>query len=297
MSIDVLKAFENPPKPLDYVLPGMIAGSVGAIVAPGGAGKSMLILQIAAQIAGGPDTINLGDYPPGSVVYLPAEDPESTIITRLFSLGRVISPEQRIVVADQLLIESLVGKEVNILDPRWTEALVRIAEGRRLMILDTLRRFHAADENDSGAMSMVIGRMEAIAKKTGCSIVFLHHASKSSAMGGTGDQQQASRGSSVLVDNIRWQGYLAGMTKDEAPKWTTRQFDRAPLTADDARFYVRFGVSKQNYGPPVAEQWLRRGEGGILSPADIMHTQGSQKQVKKASISQTKQTRNSRDDW
>ncbi len=46
------------------------------------------------------------------------------------------------------------------------------------MVLDTLRRFHIEEENASGPMAQVIGRMEAIAADTGCSIVFLHHASK-----------------------------------------------------------------------------------------------------------------------
>lgn len=281
MSIDILAAFQEPPEPLDYVLPGMISGSVGAIVSPGGAGKSMLILQIAAQLAGGPDLISMGDYPSGQILYLPAEDPESTIIHRLHSLGRHIAPEQREIVADQLTIQSLIGYEANILNDRFSDRLKKAAHGKRLLVLDTLRRFHQADENDSGAMAQVVGRMEAIAKDTGCSIVFLHHASKSAAMGGAGDQQQASRGSSVLVDNVRWQGYLAGMTKEEAPKWSNRHFDKAPLDAEQARFYVRWGVSKQNYGAPVAEQWLHRGEGGILSPVDLTPLQNSKESNKK----------------
>lgn len=268
MAIDIMAAFEQPPNPLDYVLPGMIAGSVGAIVSPGGAGKSMLTLQIAAQIAGGPDTIGMGEYPTGEVVYLPAEDPESTITHRLFSLGKQLDPAQREAVATNLTIEPLMGYEVNILDQRWTDALTRIAEGKRLLILDTLRRFHQSDENDSGEMAQVVGRMEAISKATECSIVFLHHASKAAAMGGAGDQQQASRGSSVLVDNVRWQGFLAGMSKDEASQWSTR-IDGTPLDEDDRYFYVRFGVSKQNYGSPIPEQWLHRGEGGILAPAQL----------------------------
>ncbi len=51
--INILEAFAAPPPPLDYVLPNMVAGTVGALVSPGGAGKSMLALQLAAQIAGG----------------------------------------------------------------------------------------------------------------------------------------------------------------------------------------------------------------------------------------------------
>lgn len=78
--------------------------------------------------------------------------------------------------------------------------------------MDTLRRFHQEDENNSAAMSKVIGKLEGIAADTGCSIIFLHHSNKGAATMGVGDIQQASRGSSVLVDNIRWQSYLAGMT-------------------------------------------------------------------------------------
>ena len=121
--------------------------------------------------------------------------------------------------ADGLLIQPLIGSLPNIMAPEWFDGLKRAAEGRRLMVLDTLRRFHIEEENASGPMAQVIGRMEAIAADTGCSIVFLHHASKGAAMMGAGDQQQASRGSSVLVDNIRWQSYLSSMTSAEAEEW------------------------------------------------------------------------------
>lgn len=119
--------------------------------------------------------------------------------------------------------------------------------------------FHIEEENASGPMAQVIGRMEAIAADTGCSIVFLHHASKGAAMMGAGDQQQASRGSSVLVDNIRWQSYLSSMTSAEAEEWG--------VDDDQRRFFVRFGVSKANYGAPFADRWFRRHDGGVLKPA------------------------------
>lgn len=48
--INILEAFAAAPPPLDYVLPNMVAGTVGALVSPGGAGKSMLALQLAAQL-------------------------------------------------------------------------------------------------------------------------------------------------------------------------------------------------------------------------------------------------------
>ncbi|MBV6605796.1 AAA family ATPase, partial [Acinetobacter baumannii] len=155
--------------------------------------------------------------------------------------------------------EPLIGKCPNIMAASWFDALKRAAEGRRLMILDTLRRFHIEAEHASGPMAPVVGHMEALAAETGSPIVFLHHASKSAAMMGSGDQQQASRGSSVLVDNIRWQSYLSGMTQGEAEI----------LGVDDCQrgYFVRFGVSKANYGAPFQELWFRRHDGGVLKPA------------------------------
>ena len=96
-----------------------------------------------------------------------------------------LSAEERQAVADGLLIQPLIGSLPNIMAPEWFDGLKRAAEGRRLMVLDTLRRFHIEEENASGPMAQVIGRMEAIAADTGCSIVFLHHASKGAAIMGS----------------------------------------------------------------------------------------------------------------
>ncbi len=55
MQINILTALSQKPENLDFVLPGLVAGTVGALVSPGGSGKSALALQIAALVAGGPD--------------------------------------------------------------------------------------------------------------------------------------------------------------------------------------------------------------------------------------------------
>lgn len=283
MALDLMVAFTESPPPIDFVLPNMVAGTVGALVSPGGAGKSMLILQLAAQIAGGPDLLEVGELPTGAVVYLPAEDPPAAIHHRLHALGAHFTAEQRQTVAEGLLIEPLIGRCPNIMASDWFDGLKRAAEGHRLMILDTLRRFHVEEENSSGAMAQVIGRMEAIAADTGCAIVFLHHANKSAAMAGAGDQQQASRGSSVLVDNIRWQSYLSGMTQAEAEEWGVDDGQRG--------YFVRYGVSKANYGAPFKECWFRRHDGGVLKPA-ALERQKRQTPAKLKSVA-----RGSNDNW
>lgn len=255
-----LSEFFAEPEPFDFVLPGLLLGTVGAIVSPGGAGKSMFALQAASAIAGGPDLLGL-NLINGKVAYLPAEDPTIALHHRVFALSKRWSMPERQRVRDNLALHSLIGTEPDLFSAHWFDWIESLLDGKRLLIIDTLRRFHKLDENDSGQMAGVISQMEVMAWRKNCCIVFLHHSSKSAVLGGQSDMQQASRGSSVLVDNIRWQMFLAGMTDKEAKE--------NGVDADLRRNFVRVGVSKQNYGSPHPEAFLRRSEGGILVPAEF----------------------------
>ena len=261
--MDVGHAFETPPPPLDFVLPGMKAASVGSIVAAGATGKSMLALQLAVALAGGKDTLGLeaaADWTPGcaDVLYLSGEDPDDILSGRLHSIGSHLDAGQRARVAQHLHIWPLSGVGARLDDYEWRRAIEEGAADKRLVILDTLRRFHEKDENDGGEMSAVISLMEKICLASGAAFLFLHHTSKASALGGTASEQQASRGSSVLTDNVRWQGNLSTMTEKEAA--------RAGIT-DERRRYVRMSFPKINYSAPIGDRWFVRGKGGVLLPA------------------------------
>lgn len=275
MHIDILDCYSTPPKPREYVLPGLIAGVAGSIVSPGGQGKSMLSLMLAHCIAGSVDLLGLGRFKSGPVAYLSAEDGGDVLHERLHAIGARLTLEQRQACADSLLIIDLTQHTPDLLNGtqahEWRAFVERAATGRRLLLLDTLRSVHSGDENDGTDMAVLVGHLRAIAARTGCAIVFLHHASKALAVSGQGDMQQASRGSSVLTDNIRWQSYLAGMTPDEAKKLGIEHERRG--------FYVRFGLSKQNYGAPLPEVWFERGEGGVLAPVELhqVSTKGGRK--------------------
>jgi RecA-family ATPase len=250
MPIDIISALTQRPENLDFVLPGLVAGTVGAIVSPGGSGKSALALQICAQMAGGPDLLGIGITAQAAAAYMPGEDPELAVRHRLFALGEKCDQSHREALSRRLYIEPLESMTVNLMSTEWFDYFMQIANGRRLVVLDTLRIVHQLDENDSGAMTQLIGQMKIIAAKTKCAIVFLHHTSKSSAMNDQGAEQQASRGSSVLVDNIRWQGYLRTMSPADAKEYGVEDGQR--------RYFVEFGVSKQNYGSPFTPVWLRK---------------------------------------
>lgn len=260
--LNIRQAFTVEPPALDFVLPGMISGTVGALVAQGGAGKSWIALELAIAVAGGPDLLEMGIERHGRVLYLPAEDPTVALSHRLYAARHAVEPQAVETLAERLEIVPLMGRAVDLMIPAWADAIQRMAEGARLVIIDTLRRFHSADENSAGEMARLLAVLEHICAETGTSVLFLHHTAKGAALNGGGDAQQASRGSSVLVDNVRGgQFNLSGMSEPEA---RAHGIDLA-----DRRSFTRLVQAKANFGAPMPDRWFRRAEGGLLVPAGI----------------------------
>ena len=280
MSIDILRAMTTEPVPLDFLWPGSgyLAGTVGALVAPGATGKSWWALQAAMSLAagaavagtaqGGADVLDLQPTVTGKVVYLAGEDPEQALLHRLYALGQHITdPAVRDALAENLTIEPIVGKRLNVMDDRQSNGLIRACVGVRLIVLDTLSRIHVLDENSNGDMARLVLQLEFIAVRTGAAVLYLHHVSKGAARDGQLDQQQAARGASALVDNPRWCGYVARMMDSEALAWSDDPASGRPIGTDRRGYFLRFGISKQNYSAMSEDRWYIRTEGGVLVPA------------------------------
>ena len=259
--LDMATAFLVPPPPLDFVLPGLPKSSVGSLVAPGATGKSWVGLQLAASVAGGRDFFNFGFQQYGRVLVVAAEDPTQVLCQRIHTLGEYLTADQRVEVINNVRIAPMLAAGVNLRSDEWVDLICKEGDGYRLIIIDTLSRVHDGDENDRRDASPIMRNLERIAANTQAAVVFLHHVSKSTALAGQSDAQQASRGSSVWVDESRWVAFLKTMDEKEAKKLS--------ISGDMRRSYVRLGVSKQNYGAPVKDRWLQRVAGGVMLPADI----------------------------
>ncbi|MHB8989218.1 MAG: helicase RepA family protein [Desulfobulbia bacterium] len=260
MAIDILAAFDQEPPPIDEVLPGLVAGTVGILAGPGATGKSMWALQAAIAIAGGPDLLQLGVWEKGIVHYIAAEDPESIIIHRLYALGEHIKIDYRTSLSRMLVISSLMGLRLDIMNANHVQQIIDNTAGSRLVIIDTLNRVHALEENSNGDMGQLTAQLEYIARLTGAAVLHLHHVSKSAARLGD-DDQHAARGASALSDNARWAAGLRGMSEGEAAK--------RGISAAQRHKYVRWSVVKCNYSVAPFERWYERREGGILMPTDL----------------------------
>jgi len=283
MVLDIMSAFTNDPPHLDFIWPGFLSGTVGALIAPGATGKSFWALQAAMSVAcnlPGGDTIGIKPKHHGPVVYLAAEDPEPALIRRVHSIGQHLSNDARRAIAENLTLEPIMGQRFDVMSSTGVELLLQKCDGARLIVLDTLSRVHQLDENSNGDMSRLVNMLEYVAAKSGASVLYLHHVNKGSARQGQLDQQQAARGASSLTDNVRWCGYVAKMTKEEAARMSDRPHDKRPIGEDRRGFYARFGVSKQNYDTAHLEQWYKRGDGGVLLPVEMVKSKEEAKTEK-----------------
>ncbi len=277
--LDLRAVLSNPPPQLDFVLPGLVAGHVGAIVAPGSTGKSFLELQIAVGIAAAVP-IAEGAFPvpstSGKVVLLAGEDDCLVLAQRLHAIvARLTQPRSApgaLVPAaadratlvtrlqENLRIHSLQGFRARFTGAAGTPSLaeeLRVdSAGARLLVIDPLRRFHDGDENDSSVMTDIVQTCERIVAGSSAALIIAHHTNKASALNGMGDQQQAIRGSSALTDAIRWQVNLVKMSAREA--------DELKVDAAERGFFVRLETAKANYLAPQPTIWLRRLAGGVF---------------------------------
>ncbi len=262
--LDLRRAVEQAPEPLDFVLPGFKSGTVGALVSPGATGKTMLALQAAVTVSGGPDMLDFASMDAawrrtaGRVVFLTGEDPADVLNGRFHAIGQRLNTAEKQALFDNLSVAPLVGHGADVMTFEWRRWIADVTLNARLVVIDTLRRFHQLDENDGGHMARLLAYMERLCRENSTTVLFLHHTSKAGALNG-GDAQQASRGSSVLTDNARFQANLVGMTTEQA-----KQFD---VDENCRRNFVRLSFPKVNYSAPIPDQWFRRRDGGLLEPA------------------------------
>ena len=259
---------------LDFVLPGLLCGTVGLIVGQGAIGKSFLALQIASAVAlgravgtgGSGESLFEAPAKCGKVVAVFGEDPPAILQDRLNSLRQDLGEIESARLDLEAEFNSATGPDddLRVIVKRaggeisrgpFADRLATMAEGRRVAVLDPLALFIAGcEENDNGYMTYFMRTLGGIAQQTGCSILVLHHAGK--GRDSDGEEWEKSRGASALTTAARLQLNLRPPTHKEA-------YD---LGIDEGQrgFWVRVAQVKANYATPRAPQWAKRGHDGLL---------------------------------
>lgn len=251
---------------LDFVLPGLLSGSVGMIVGQGAVGKSFLAMQIGLAIASG-RTVAGGLWSPGGtgpVTMIFGEDNTEILQERLYWLRQQegIGDEEAERIDESLNVRSGYGIDMRILaktrdglmEGPFYKTLLHMARGQRAITIDPAAFLTDAEENDNGAMTRFMQALQRVAKETGCTIIVLHHTSK----GGEGDREEwaAARGASALTTACRWQVNLRPPSKTDK--------DELGIGDDEHGLWVRVAITKSNYGETPPAGWLQRTRGGIL---------------------------------
>lgn len=270
--LNVRAALTEPPPMLDYVLPGLLAGSVGALVGPGAAGKTMLLMQTACDIAaggavgGGILAADLLCRDGAVVAFFLAEETHAVMHHRIQAAIHAVRDMKQFnsTAACNALVARLsqnlrvyplggagrnarcsVGRSAN-----ETKTMVDACKDARLVIVDPLRRFHGGEENDAAHMSAIVEAFEQLAADTGAAVILSHHTNRSSALAGAGELASAARGSSALTDGVRWQANLSNVSEQFASRLGIAERERSS--------FVRLDIAKANYMKPPASVLLRR---------------------------------------
>jgi hypothetical protein len=249
---------------LERVLP---LGKVGMLVAAGGVGKTMALVQLALSVATGREWLDhFGTPNPGHVLLALGEEDEGEIRRRMYNAAcaMCLTDEQKRVAADRIVALPLAGTSVALTesDGRSTtesatlHALRKRLDGAahdwRLIILDPLSRFAGCDtEKDNNAATRFIEVVESLAmSKGGPTVLLAHHTNKASRLQESESTTANARGASALTDGVRWVANL----------------DR------EGDGLAKIAVTKNNYelcGPSLT---LVRMDGGVLraeKPAEL----------------------------
>jgi hypothetical protein len=237
-----------------------IKGFVSFLVAPGGVGKSALMMVEAVAMATGRELLP-GEKPvrPLRVWMHNAEDDQDEMERRLaatllhFRLtdadlnGNLFLTSGR----DMTLQLARMGRDGPEIVPGVVDALVErlLCAKIDVLILDPLGALHTLPENSNEAANLLSGALREIAHRAGVAVVVLHQAGKAAATDMDAAGAGAARGASAFVDAARVVRQLVRMTGKEAAQLGIADADR--------RDFLRVENGKANLARAEHGRWLQ----------------------------------------
>ncbi len=249
----------------------LIRKFVSATFAPGGVGKSALVLAEAMAMASGKPLLGIQPRERLRVGYWNGEDPFEETERRALAAATLhlldaddlegwlhlgSGREEEVVIAEE------TSSGTVILAPN-VEAIIETIRDLRLdvVIIDPFVSSHRVTENDNNAIDLVAKRWGKIADVTNTAIELVHHTRKTN---GAETTVEDGRGAVSLLNAARSARVLNAMTKDER--------ERAAVKPTEAYFRVENG--KSNLAPPSeGAEWFHianmdLGNGDDFEPSD-----------------------------
>ncbi len=185
------------PKARYIIEPFFEQGTVNMISAPPNTWKSWLLFYFSAHIAQGTKPFDKFETEQSKVMIVNEEDSFRAIQDRFKILG----------VTDVTLPIFFRVANGSKLESKFIDKLILELQEKQIkvVIFDSLRSMHEADENDSTAMQIILDQMKRIARE-GVTVIFTHHHRKKGPFE-KGSNAESSRGSSAI--NAAISGHLS----------------------------------------------------------------------------------------
>lgn len=280
----------------------MPAGKAGMLVAPGGTGKTTVLMQLAVSVATGLPWL---DYyyvtRSGRVLVALGEEDEAEMHRSLYyaakaaGIGGGDDDRFRQAIYRNVVAYPLAGVPVPFVDADGNRLAFfhRLADfieetgPYSLVILDPGSRFMGPEaETDNAAATQFVQCLETLTQAKGNPSVLMAHHTNKTALSAQGSSQGDARGSSALVDGVRWVVNLRSAIQ--------------PIEGGGLRTTLE--VTKTNYGPAGKALELIRTDYGwrAMTPGEV---KAEQEQIEKcktdklvdAKVSQAKARQQAKD--
>ncbi|MDB5432045.1 MAG: RecA-family ATPase-like protein [Caulobacter sp.] len=227
----------------------LIRRFVSCTVAPGGLGKSALLISEALAMITGKSLLGVKPRQPLKVWLFNGEDPLEEMQRRVLAACLHFRLTRKDV-EGPLFLDSgrdreltLASQDRNGLTIHRPLARHLVAEIKRrgvdVLVVDPFASSHEVNENDNMAINKVVGEWGVIAQQAGCAIELVHHTRKGGP-GQTESRVEDARGATSLPAATRDTRVLNAMTKSQGEQWDI----------DIPRAYFRVDYGKANMSPP-----------------------------------------------
>ena len=273
----------RPPAPREWAVPQFAPrGTVTVLAGPGGQGKSLLTLHLAAFAAAGRPWANFKIEQPIRTLCVSYEDglpelyprlkditdhlvAEDPTFAKLHDVQGMLEANLRVYPIDtDCMTWMLMEKAERFGAAERTDRVQWLIDYLKhdqvdMLILDPMVYTHGLEENDVADMAAYMRTLNHVAKEANCAVVVIHHMNKAGSWGLLADINPTSlRGASSVSDNARSVGVMVSMPAKDAPSYG---LDEDTASKD----YAVFKHVKHNYSAPLEMMVFLR-EGRLLIP-------------------------------
>jgi hypothetical protein len=254
----------------------LLSGTVACVVAPGGVGKSTLLMSMALSLSSGRSFLGKAIFGDPKRVWLWNLEDDMDELSRSLQAaalhhGITYSDFEGRLFIDSAMegatlctaVETKAGFE--LLEPIY-EALTAELTRRKIDVLfvDPFVSSHAVEENHNTKIDQIAKAWGRVAKAANCCIVLVHHTSKA---GSNEVSAMSARGAVALINAARSTLVINRMEQKIAAQHG--------IADDEVRRYISVADDKHNRAPAEAADWFRlvpvslgNGSGGNLDFGD-----------------------------